>query len=252
MTRRLRRGALYQTRSGQRRPLVHSILSLTLFAQSPPPYSALPEGSSAKPQPRQNLPPDLAPTNYLHVKERDNSVKRKILLDLSVPRPPATSLAVAAEAQQDEDTPNLILDSHNGAVSGEVWLLNANREDAASHEDPKPKRERVHLHFRSHNGSVKALVVRAKKKKKNSRSVFPFFPDYFVRAASSSAYGRASPVPQHRSQGTQWRNLGHDSAILLRTADASYRQRQSAPRAYACTSRRIAVRIQRDSHILCW
>jgi hypothetical protein len=58
-----------------------------------------------------------------------------------------------------EDSPHLLLDSHNGAVSGEVWLLSANREDAASQEGRKPTRERVHLHFRSHNGGVKALVV---------------------------------------------------------------------------------------------
>jgi len=110
------------------------------------------------PPPPPNLPPELAPTNYFHLKERDNSVKRKILLDLSVPRPPASTVPVPV----DEDSPNLILDSHNGAVHGEVWLL-ANREDAASHEgheDHKSTRKRVHLHFRSHNGAVKAQVVR--------------------------------------------------------------------------------------------
>jgi hypothetical protein len=78
---------------------------------------------------------------------------------LSLPRPPASVLAVPEEAQ-GEDTPHLILDSHNGSVSGEVWLLSANREDAASPEGRKPTRGRVRLHFRSHNGAVKALVVR--------------------------------------------------------------------------------------------
>lgn len=108
------------------------------------------------PPPPPNLPPELAPTNYIHVKEKDNSVKRKILLDLSVPRPPASTLAVPV----GEDSPHLVLESHNGAVSGEVWLLSANREDATSQEDRKPTRERVRLHFRSHNGAVKAQVVR--------------------------------------------------------------------------------------------
>ena len=60
----------------------------------------------------------------------------------------------------DEDSSHLILDSYNGAVNGEVWLLSANREDAAAHEDNKSQRERVHLHFRSHNGAVRAQVVR--------------------------------------------------------------------------------------------
>lgn len=61
---------------------------------------------------------------------------------------------------QGEDNPHLILDSHNGSVHGEVWLLSPNREVTASHGDRKPARERVHLHFGSHNGSIKALVVR--------------------------------------------------------------------------------------------
>jgi hypothetical protein len=135
-------------------------------------------------------------------------------------------------------------------------LLSANREDTASDEDRKPTRERVHLHFRSHNGAVRALVVRglvwAKVQNPRVLNFFFFFFFFLVRAASSSADGRASPVPQHRSRGTQWLNRGHDSAILPRTTDASYQQRPSAPLAYACSSRRIAVYHQRDSHILCW
>lgn len=99
------------------------------------------------------LPPDLAPSNYIHRKEKNSSVKQKILLDLSVPRPPASALP---EGAQGEDTPHLVLDSHNGSVFGEVWVLRANREDTAG---SKPL-ERVHLHFRSHNGAIKALVVR--------------------------------------------------------------------------------------------
>jgi hypothetical protein len=248
------REALFQTRSGHTLILIPSkFYSLHLspcVAQSPPPYSPLPPGPSAKPSPPPNLPPELAPTNYVHVKERDSSVKQKILLDLSVPRPRASTLPVP----QGDDTPHLILDSHNGAVHGEVWLLSANREDTASHEERKPARERVRLHFRSHNGAVKALVVRGLvwAKVQNPRRVLTVFVFVFVRAASSSADGRASPVPQHRSQGTQWLNHGRDSAILPRTADASYRQRPSAPLAFSCSSGRIAVFHQRDSHILRW
>jgi hypothetical protein len=140
---------------------------------------------------------------------------------LSVPRPPASTLAVPV----GEDSPHLILDSHNGAVSGEVWLLSANRGDAASQEGRKPTRERVHLHFRSHNGGVKALVVRGlgqSAKNPRRRVLTDYFGSIFCSAAYSSADGRASPVPQHRSQGTQWRNHSHDSAILPRTNDASY------------------------------
>jgi hypothetical protein len=128
--------------------------STTLPDQSPPPYTPLPQGSSMEP-PSLNVPPDLASSNYIHIKEKNNSVKRKILLDLNVPRPPASALPAGA---QGEDTPHLILDSYNGAVFGEVWVLRANREDTASHGDHKPSRDRAHLHFLSHNGAVKALV----------------------------------------------------------------------------------------------
>ena len=105
-----------------------------------------------------DLPPDLAPTNYIHLKEKNSAVKRKFLLDLSVPRLPASALP---EGAQGEDTPNLLLDSHNGSVFGEVWVLRANREDTAQEgSKPVPAQERVRLHFHSHNGSVKAIVVR--------------------------------------------------------------------------------------------
>jgi hypothetical protein len=77
-------------------------------------------------------------------------VKKKVLLDLSIP-PPQT-LALPTETQGSEIS-NLILDSHNGAVSGDVWLL---RSDTAR---SKGMRDRVRLEFLSHNGAIKALVV---------------------------------------------------------------------------------------------
>jgi len=80
-------------------------------------------------------------------------VKRKILLDLSVPRPPASALP---EGTQGEDTPHLLLDSQHGSVFGEVWVLRANREDTMT--PLLAARERVHLHFHSHYSSVKARV----------------------------------------------------------------------------------------------
>jgi hypothetical protein len=91
-------------------------------------------------------------------------VKRKILLDLNIPRAPASALPLGA---QGEDTPHLLLDSHNGSVSGEVWVLRANPEDSTTApEDRKPAQERSHLHFHSHNGAVKAQVVRRLRGKK--------------------------------------------------------------------------------------
>ena len=61
---------------------------------------------------------------------------------------------------QGEDNSHLILDSQNGSINGEVWVLSPNREDIASQGDRNPARERVHLHFGSRYGSIKAQVVR--------------------------------------------------------------------------------------------
>jgi len=82
-------------------------------------------------------------------------VKRKILLDLNLPRPPASALPVPPEG---EDIPHLTLDSHNGAVSGEVWVLRADSQGIAAQGDTKPSCERVCLNFHSHNGAVRTIV----------------------------------------------------------------------------------------------
>jgi hypothetical protein len=108
------------------------------------------------PTPPLNLPPDLAPTNYVHIKEKNNSVKQKILLDLNVPRPPESALPAGT---QISDMPQLSLDAHNGSVHGEVWVLRARPQDSPAQGD-NLKSERVHMHFGSRNGSVRALVVR--------------------------------------------------------------------------------------------
>jgi hypothetical protein len=84
-------------------------------------------------------------------------VKQKILVDLNLPRPPASALP----SPQEEDLPHLTLDSHNGSVSGEVWVLRADPQgSAAAQGDTKPARESVRLNFHSQNGAVRAIVVR--------------------------------------------------------------------------------------------
>jgi len=103
-----------------------------------------------------NVPVGLPPGNHICIKEKNGGVKEKVLLDLSLPPPPASALPPGAEG---EDIPHLTLESHNGSVSGEVWVLRAKQVAAAATPGvPKPARERVRLHFRSHNGAVKADV----------------------------------------------------------------------------------------------
>ncbi|KAI9508237.1 hypothetical protein F5148DRAFT_1284258 [Russula earlei] len=129
--------------------------------QSPPPYSPPLQGSSKDPTPSPlfNLSPDLAPANYIHVKERNNNVKRKVLLDLDIPRPPASALPPEV---QGEDIPHLLLDSQNGTVSGEIWVVCATKrsdDPATAGRAHKPAaRERVRLHLHARNGTVNARV----------------------------------------------------------------------------------------------
>ena len=119
----------------------------------PPPYSLLPPGSSVKPALHSLVdpPPDLAPTNYVHFNDKNDSAKRKILLDLSIPRPLAS-----APQGEGSDAPHLLLESHNGTVFGEVWVLRAHRVPVAAAAAARERR--VRLHFRTHNGTLKAVV----------------------------------------------------------------------------------------------
>ena len=179
-------------------------------------YSPPPQDSSARPTPQSlGLPPDLAPTNYIHVKEKYHAVRRKFLLDLSVPRPPASALP---EGTQCEDTPPFLLDSHKGSVFGEVWVLRANRADTTAHggQKPPPARERVHLHFRSHDGSIKAVVVR-----RAAPVTGRLLRSHCYSTARPSVDGGASPVPRHRCQGPIWLGRNYDPAIVPRTVEAS-------------------------------
>jgi len=122
--------------------------------QSPPPYSHLPQDLSTEPTQPLNLPLDLVPTNYLYINENNHDTKRNILLDLSIPRPSASALPVTGTCE-GQGIPHLTLDSHNGTVSWEVWVLRANLErSVVAHGDDQPAR----LHFHTHNGIVNALV----------------------------------------------------------------------------------------------
>ena len=152
--------------------------------QNPPPYS--PGSGSSLQVAVASLPgpsPDLPPTNYLHVREKNNAVKQKVFLDLSIPPPQTHALSTGT---QGSDISNLILDSHNGAVSGEVWVLRSDAGDSASQRS-KGTRDRVRLEFLSHNGSTKALVV-----SKNP----PILGNNFLKvlAARSCVDGGASSV----------------------------------------------------------
>jgi hypothetical protein len=197
-------------------------------AQSPPPYSSLPpQGSSLGLTQSLNPPPDLSPTNYLHINEGNNSAKRKIILNLSIPRPPAVSKA--------SDTPHLLLGSQNGSVSWEVWVLRTN---------PKPEgsaRERARLHFNTHNGNAKALVVRKLLASLGQNSHARALLITFV--APPPVIGRTSPVPQHQSQGTQWFSHNSNSALLPRATYTSYPQRSGAPLVRARSPRRDIVHL---------
>jgi hypothetical protein len=215
----------------------HKLLITYRAAQSPPPYSSpSPQGSSPELTQSLNPPPDLVPINYLHVNEGNNTAKRKIILDLSIPRPPAVC--------QAKDTPHLMLGSQNGSVSWEVWVLRTNPKGSA--------RERARLHFHTHNGNAKALVVR-----RTSRFLGTKFPPHprtllIAFVAPPPVNDRTSPVPQHQSQGTQWFSHNSNSALLPRATYASYPQWSGAPLVRARSPRRDIVHLPQDLQLLCW
>jgi len=124
--------------------------------ENPPPYSPLPRGSGSNLQVAtlSRPPPELPPTNYLHVREKNGGVKKKVLLDLSIPPPQTSALPTGT---QGPEMSNLILDSHNGAVSGDIWVLRSDAGDGVLRKS-YGKRDRVRLEFLSHNGAIKALV----------------------------------------------------------------------------------------------
>jgi len=97
--------------------------------------------------------------NYLHINDHNSNARRKFVLDLNIPRPPTSALLAAI---QGKNIHHLKLGSHNGSVSGEVWVLRANPfGPAEAHGDnSKLVRERARLHFQTHNGTVKAVMVR--------------------------------------------------------------------------------------------
>jgi hypothetical protein len=118
--------------------------------ENPPPYS--PQSSSSQVVTLSRPPPELPPTNYLHIKEKNNSIKQKICLDLSIPLSQASALP--GSGTDVSEMPNLVLDSHNGSVIAEVWV---HRSDPVENGIKDPSK-RARLDFRSENGTVKALV----------------------------------------------------------------------------------------------
>ena len=97
-------------------------------------------------------------------------------------------------------------------------MLRADREDTATHEGQKPlaARERVHLHFRSHDGSIRAVVVR-RAAPVTERLLY----SHCYSAARPFVDGGASPVPRHQCQGPIWLGRNYDPAIVPRAVEAS-------------------------------
>jgi hypothetical protein len=212
------------------------------FLQDPPPYSLLAGGSGSSLQvstlPR--LPPDLPPTNYLHVRDHDNAVKQKVLLDLSIPPTQTYALSTGTKGS---DISNLILDSHDSPVSGEVWVLRSDAGDSAA----RRSKDRVRLEFLSHNSAVKAVVV------SRNPSILRnnFFESSSHLAARSCVDSGASSVSPNRSEGVQ--RLCHDlnTAHFPRATHASHIPRSSVALVRAGASRHKAVCAEPDTYVLC-
>lgn len=94
------------------------------------------------------------PTNYLHLFNKNNSVKGEYVIDPGMIIP--TSLLPPLSPEESEaDRKNLSLHSTNGSVNGEIWLLGT---QGAEPIDSKKPTKRTTLDIGSDNGSVTARV----------------------------------------------------------------------------------------------
>ncbi|KAI0053151.1 hypothetical protein FA95DRAFT_935105 [Auriscalpium vulgare] len=106
--------------------------------------------TSSHPPASSSVPADLSPANFLHIHEQNGSVRGRYLLDLRLPRPPAGFLPEGPSAE------NIKLESNNGAVTAEVWVVGS---EARAHAcDYKTGPARARLTFFSRNGAVRAKV----------------------------------------------------------------------------------------------
>jgi hypothetical protein len=129
-------------------------------ADGPPPYSQLsgaPVASSsspnAHPAPAVDSPsslPPVKPSNFLTQSRLNSSIRGQYVVDPLLPIPPA----VLAELPEGEVRRNLSLETKNGAINAEIWVVNKPREDSPG------KQSRTTLNVSAWNGSVTVKMVR--------------------------------------------------------------------------------------------
>lgn len=151
------------------------------LADTPPPYAQMPVPSPATPVPsastppapraphqQQELyrpPPNQQAQNHVFIQQQNTGIKGTYVIDTHLFVPPDLvdpGLDARGDAVKDGDAavlgvPNLKLDSYNGSVTADVWLLH---ENAASSPLPEAKDDRAILDLKSYNGSVTAKIVR--------------------------------------------------------------------------------------------
>ncbi|EIN08759.1 hypothetical protein PUNSTDRAFT_143487 [Punctularia strigosozonata HHB-11173 SS5] len=129
-------------------------------AEVPPPYSQItgspiPSGSSspprgpsdADPENRPFLPP-VKPCNYLYLSRQNSSIRGQYVVDplMSVPS------VILPELPEGEVRKNLSINSKNGGINAEIWVMKNSREGS---ED---KGTRTTLNVESYNGSILVKV----------------------------------------------------------------------------------------------
>ena len=75
------------------------------FLQNPPTYNplAIGSGSSLQVSTLPRPPPDLLPTNYIHVRDYDNPIKQNVPLDLSILPPPIHVLSTGTQGSGNRE-----------------------------------------------------------------------------------------------------------------------------------------------------
>lgn len=149
-------------------------------SDAPPPYPSPPLSSSASsasgypPHRRTSSTqsnsrmkmPNVPPTNFLIIKRDNNSIRESIIIDPSLP-----ILDPDAELKPEEERKNLFVESKNGSVNMDVWLVDGMGTEAGSSEGGS---KRTVVDIGSKNGSVTVLLVRL------PSSTYPFLNKWFT------------------------------------------------------------------------
>lgn len=99
-------------------------------------------------------PSSIPPTNYLLLVRNHKPIQGTYVIDQEMSIPPSLLPPLSA-GEAEEDRKNIRLESVNGLIDVELWLVAPARRDAGPSSPPK----RATIYARSYNGTITAKLV---------------------------------------------------------------------------------------------